>query len=125
MPVKSWPSMAKAKRTELARDDAQGQASAADRASARPLRPAGEPGPARRTRKPAAEPQPSWPQHAAAVDTAVDHDRRRRREEALADRPVMLPARLGDAFRLGNLFLITDDDTTPESSAGADAEGAS
>jgi hypothetical protein len=118
VPVESWPSMAKAKRTELARDDAQSRAAAADQTSARPLRAATQPtsstSPSSRSRTNAAsgprtKHEPTWPHHANTVDAAVDADRRRRREQVLADTPVVRPARLGDVFRRGNLFLLSDD----------------
>jgi hypothetical protein len=111
VPVESWPTMPKTARTDLARDDAQGRAAAADQATARPLR-AVDPKPvAAPVKKPMAT-EPRWPQRALDIETAVDADRRQRREEALArQEPLPRPARLGDAFRRGNLFLLTDDDT--------------
>ncbi|RSM80556.1 transposase [Amycolatopsis sp. WAC 01375] len=108
VPVESWPTLAKAQRTELARDTTQGRAASADRVSARPLREVTAP---RRSTAaiPTAAPGPaSWPQHFRAVEQAVDGDRRRRRE-ALGDEAPARPARLGDAFRRGNLFLLADD----------------
>ena len=110
IPVESWPSMAKTKRTELTRDDTQARAAAADQRSARHLRPVDP-----RTTPPASGREPSWPQHANTLQDAVDSDRRRRREEAVADQPITAPARLGDASRRGSLFLLTDDADADES----------
>ncbi|GAA4546475.1 hypothetical protein [Amycolatopsis samaneae] len=113
-PVESWPSITKSRRAELSRDTTQGAAADADQTSARPLRAAGTPKPARRrgtAARPSSPPERSWPGHARTVESAVDTERHRRRETALANTPLSRPARLGDAFRRGNLFLLTDDDT--------------
>ncbi|WP_284741713.1 hypothetical protein [Amycolatopsis sp. RTGN1] len=108
VPVESWPTLAKTQRTELARDTTRGRAAAADRSSARPLREVT----ASRRSKPATSPAPpgpaSWPEHSRTVEQAVDSDRRRRRE-ALGDESPARPARLGDSFRRGNLFLLAAD----------------
>jgi hypothetical protein len=93
VPVESSPTMAKAKRSDLARDDTRGRAAAADRPTARPLRVV-EP----RLSKPAAATapkaamvvEPRWPQHANA---AVDSDRRHRREQTLEQAPSHHPPR--------------------------------
>ncbi len=56
-------------------------------------------------------------QHATQVQTAVDAERRRRREAAVPNRP-QPPPRLGDAFRRRSLFLLPadggPDETEPE-----------
>jgi hypothetical protein len=113
VPVESWQTLPKAKRTDLARDDAQGRAAAADQATARPLRSI-EPRPRKKAVSPPAATagQPRWPQRASELATAVDSDRRSRREQAFEHGGVSRPARLGEAARRGNLFLLagaTDD----------------
>ncbi|MGY2151361.1 hypothetical protein ACW9HM_17995 [Nocardia gipuzkoensis] len=121
VPVESWSTLPKAKRTDLARDDTQGRAAAADQATARPLRlidPAPPPVPA--TTPMVVEPR--WPTRAREVSATVDADRRQQREQVLEKTPIQRPARLGDAFRHGNLFLLTDDDTEESTS---DPEGVS
>jgi hypothetical protein len=51
-----------------------------------------------------------WQQRARQAQRAVDTDRAQRRHRALADRPVVPPPRLGEAFRRRNLFLLPSDD---------------
>jgi hypothetical protein len=98
IPVSEWPArMAKKKRTEHAREVAQGQAAEADR----PL--AGQPGDG--TVVPLRQPS-GWEQRAGGIAAAVDAERRRRRESAPAQPG--LPARLGESRR--SLFAIPDDE---------------
>ncbi|MGX1676014.1 transposase [Streptomyces sp. NPDC055400] len=53
----------------------------------------------------------SWPEQARNVSDAVDSDRRRRREEAVRDRPGPVPPpRLGDSLRRRALFLLPADE---------------
>ena len=128
IPVSAWPSMSKATRTEHAREVTQADAAANDRASTRPVRAVdadGSPRP-RRTRAPkpttadtptntptntpTVTPTAGWTERARAGQHAVDADRRRRREQAAASTgPLSPPPRLGEEFRRGSLFLLTDD----------------
>jgi hypothetical protein len=121
IPVAAWPSMPKAARTEHAREATQAAAAAADRASVRPVHAVddtGTPRP-RQARHPATAAKPAagdaaaagWNERARAADQAVDADRRRRREQAVAAEPVSPPPRLGEAFRRRSLFLLADNDS--------------
>lgn len=56
-------------------------------------------------------------QHATHVQTAVDAERRRRREAAVPHRP-QPPPRLGDAFRRRSLFLLPADDEPADDESG-------
>ncbi|MBY8858000.1 hypothetical protein K7711_16055 [Nocardia sp. CA2R105] len=110
-PVESWKSLPKAKRTEITRDDARGRAAAADRPVEQPVRLV-EPKPAAAqvSKRPMVA-EPRRPQQARDIDNAVDADRRDRRAQALQQQaPLPPPARLGEAFRRGNLFLLTNDE---------------
>jgi hypothetical protein len=122
IPVQDWPTISKASRIEHARDATQGQAAAADRASARSAQTSDEPASTRPRRArsssrsaPASQSTTalSWPVRVQQAEDAVDEDRRRRRERALAGQSPSLPARLGDSFRRGNLFLLADADDEP------------
>ncbi|MGH3614770.1 MAG: Mu transposase C-terminal domain-containing protein [Pseudonocardia sp.] len=121
IPVTAWPTMAKAARTEHAREAAQAGAAAADRATARPVHAVDDAGTPRprpaRARKPAqGNTEQRWATRARTSQQAVDADRRRRREEAVAAGPVSPPPRLGETFRRGSLFLLADTESS-ESSA--------
>lgn len=109
--VESWTSLPKAKRTEITRDDARGRAAAADRPAEQPVRLV-EPKPAAaQASKSPMVVEPRWPQKARDIDNAVDADRHSRRVEAVQQQaPLTPPARLGEAFRRGNLFLLTNDE---------------
>lgn len=114
-PVESWPTLPKAHRTDLSRDNAQGCAAAADQSTARPRRAVGT------TTDRAAKPpkkemvvEPRWPQHAVRVEAAVDADRTHRRTQAPGSPPITRPARLGESFRQGNLFLLPDPEPTTD-----------
>jgi hypothetical protein len=121
IPVDAWPTrMGKAERTAHARETMQAQAAAADR-PARPAQPAARssragdhgtaPVPASADSARPVE-RPGWSKRARQTQQAVDDDRAQRRRQALADQPVALPPRLGEAFRRRNLFLLPDDDDT-------------
>jgi hypothetical protein len=112
-PVESWSTMPKAKRADLSRDDAQGRAAAADRATAKPLRTVGAR--ADRVTEPKKQMlvEPRWPQHSDRIEAAVDADRFQRRQQALGTSPVPQTRRLGESFRRGNLFLLHDDASVP------------
>ncbi|WP_210608896.1 hypothetical protein [Streptomyces rhizosphaericus] len=95
-PVDSWPSqMTKAERTERAREVARARAAERDRRA-----PAGP------------TPLPVTPRPAELVrqnQQAVDAERRRRREAAVAA-PLVSPPRLGDGLREHSLFTLPDAD---------------
>jgi hypothetical protein len=116
-PVPQWPTQAspartgKRQRTEHAREATRAAAAHTDRPEAPratepgcgqdvrtvvPMRPAGR---------------------LAEVHTAVDAERRRRREAAVPDRP-QPPPRLGDAFRRRSLFLLPADEPDEPGQAG-------
>jgi hypothetical protein len=69
-------------------------------------------------------PIPEWPQRARQAREALDTERRRRRLDATAAQPITTPARLGDAYRRRNLFLLPDDEDlgqqAPPTQASAD-----
>ncbi|MEW2626275.1 transposase [Streptomyces sp. NPDC048106] len=104
-PVDQWPSQAKKKagkkrRVAQAREITRAQAAAADR-PATPA-PADEQMP---TEMPAA-----WAEHARTIDHAVDADRRRRREEALAGTRPVAPATLHAALNRRRMFRLPPPD---------------
>lgn len=104
-PVDQWPSQAKKKagkkeRVAQAREITRAQAAAADRPAAPVI--ADEPAPAG---MPAA-----WAEHARTIDHAVDADRRRRREEALADVKPVAPATLHEALNRRPMFRLPPPD---------------
>ncbi|MFI7643509.1 hypothetical protein [Nonomuraea sp. NPDC049400] len=109
IPVASWPTqMPKKKRAEHAREALQGQAAAADR----PLAAATDTG--REWPENTVAALPAAPRPVQAVQ-AVDAERLRRREATTAEKP-NLPARLGESYRRGNLFLLpaADEAEVPE-----------
>ncbi|MER5582547.1 hypothetical protein ABT090_13000 [Streptomyces asoensis] len=104
-PVDQWPSQAKKKagkkqRVAQAREITRAQAAAADRPAAPVI--ADESAPAG---MPAA-----WAEHARTIDHAVDADRRRRREEALADVKPVAPATLHEALNQRPMFRLPPPD---------------
>lgn len=116
IPVDAWPTqMSKAQRTAHAREVTQAHAVANDRPNDTGST-AGATAPSRQSRRqPAPAPPvpataPSWPQRARQAQQAVDGDRRRRRHTAVDGQPITTPARLGDAYRRRNLFLLPDED---------------
>lgn len=99
-PVDQWPSQAekkagKRRRVAQAREIARAQTAAADR----PAEPtaADEPSAARMLA--------AWAEHARMIDRAVDTDRRRRREEALAGTRPAAPPTLHEALNRRPMFL--------------------
>jgi hypothetical protein len=123
IPVDAWPTqLTKSDRTAHAREAAQADAAAADRPPA--------PAAGRDRADPAGAGSLStggqgWPQRAAAARRAVDGDRAGRRRQAMAAQPASAPARLGDGFRRGNLFLLPDEPTDDEAELGPGAPEAS
>lgn len=130
IPVTAWPTMAKAARTEHAREVTQADAAAADRATARPVHAVDDTAPPRpqlaRARKPARDDaEQGWATRARTNQQAVDADRHRRREEAMATGPVSPPPPLGETFRRGSLFLLTDTEPSASASSAQHPESAS
>ncbi|GIE93915.1 DDE-type integrase/transposase/recombinase [Paractinoplanes rishiriensis] len=116
-PVHQWPTQAgpagtgKRHRTEHAREATRAAAAHADRPEAPP---AAEPG----CGQDVGTVVPMRPVgRVAQVQTAVDAERRRRREAAVPDRP-QPPPRLGDAFRRRSLFLLPADEPDEPGQAG-------
>ena len=120
IPVSQRPAqMAKAERTEHAREVAQAQAAQADR-------PAQPPGPETGTR--AAAPgrasvtplrrEPGWPQRARQARDGIDAERRRRREAAVPVTP-KLPPRLGASFRDRSVFVLPEETRRTRESDGS------
>jgi hypothetical protein len=52
----------------------------------------------------------AWAEHARTIDRAVDADRRRRREEALADAKPIAPATLHEALKRRPMFRLPPPD---------------
>ncbi|MFG3602642.1 COG3415 family protein [Micromonospora chersina] len=104
VPVDQWPTqMSKQDRRQHAREVAQARTAAADR-------PAPQPPDAAGSEEPDATVVPlRWADRAAQVETAVDRERRRRREQAVPQRP-QPPPRLGEAYRRRGLLILPDDD---------------
>ena len=106
IPVSRWPTqMAKAERTEHAREVTRAQAARADK-------PAPPSGTADETGKASVIPLrggPGWPQRARQARDGIDAERRRRREAAVPVAP-QPPPRLGASFREHNVFLLPEDD---------------
>lgn len=99
-PVDQWPSQAtkkvgKKRRAAQAREITRAQAASADRPTA-PTPPV-EPTP---TEMPA-----PWAEHARTIDRAVDTDRRRRRDEALAETRPSAPPTLHESLSRRPMFL--------------------
>ncbi|MFD4835234.1 hypothetical protein ACFWPV_36185 [Streptomyces uncialis] len=100
IPVEQWPTqMTKKQKKDQAREDAQHTAARSDR-------PVG-PERAREIESPAgsaaAVPSTRWARRAREAGTAVDEERRRRREQAVPQR-LAAPARLGDRARRTSLL---------------------
>ncbi|MEY9839506.1 transposase [Streptacidiphilus sp. EB103A] len=119
-PVDQWPSQAKKQdgkrdRVARAREITRAETATADRppAPAPSVAPTPVPEP---TGPVPAEMPVAWSKHAHAIDRAVDADRRRRREEALAGTEPVAPPTLDEALRQRPMFLIPaseDPDTDP------------
>ncbi|MEH0553099.1 transposase [Streptomyces sp. B21-101] len=111
-PVDQWPSQAKKKagkkeRVARAREITRAQAAAADRPAS----------PTAADEQVPAEMPGAWAEHARTIDHAVDTNRRRRREEALAGTRPVAPPTLHEALRRRPMFLLprrddSDADTT-------------
>ncbi len=103
IPVEAWPTqMPKKKRKDHAREVLQGQAAAADRPSPATAASAA-------VRDDAAVVPLGWKDRAAEAVQAIDGERRRRREQAVPERPLP-PPQLGDAIRRRSIFAVPDKD---------------
>jgi hypothetical protein len=103
IPVAAWPTqMPRAKRKDHAREVLQGRAAAADRPSAATAASAA-------ARDEAAAVPLGWMERAAEAVQAIDDERRRRREQAVPERPLP-PRRLGEAIRRRGIFAVPDED---------------
>ena len=99
-PVSQWPSqMGKKEKKSRARETAQGDQAARDRNGPEPAD-AGGGGKVVPLR---------WPEQASRARDAVDAERRRRREEAVPQRPAP-PGTLGDRLRATSLLALPDED---------------
>jgi len=116
-PVQAWPTqMSKQQRTDHAREATQAATAAADR----PRSPAADE-PQEEDHSPGAAVVPSrWAERVADAQAAVDAERRRRREDAVRERP-QPPPRLGDAFRRRSLLLLPDGDEADEQTGPQEA----
>ncbi|WP_244205214.1 hypothetical protein [Streptomyces bobili] len=114
-PVDQWPSQAekkagKKRRVAHAREITRGQTAAADRPA--------EPTPAD---EPSAALMPAaWAEHARMIERAVDTDRRRRREQALAGTRPVAPPTLHEALNRRPMFLPPCDDADAETTIRED-----
>jgi hypothetical protein len=106
IPVDAWPTqMSRQQRTARARETAQADQAAADR----PALPAAQ---ARQDGDTAAEATVvpmRWPDQAREASTAVDAERRRRRELTAGARPEPAPL-MRDALRRGSMLRLPDED---------------
>jgi len=106
IPVSRWPAqMAKAERTEHAREVTQAQAARVDK----PAPPSGAAGETGKASVIPLRGGPGWPQRARQARDGIDAERRRRREAAVPVAP-QPPPRLGASFREHNVFLLPEDD---------------
>ncbi|MFE7126699.1 transposase [Streptomyces sp. NPDC057617] len=101
IPVESWPTqMTKTERKRRSRQAVQTQAAEADRTHPNVLA------------RPAEAEVVAWPGQAWSVQQSVDADRRRRREQTVADRAPVVPPRLGASLRRPLFLLLPDDEGT-------------
>jgi transposase InsO family protein len=99
-PVSRWPSqLGKKEKKGRARERAQGDQAARDRHGPEPAGDGGE-GKVVPLR---------WPEQASAARDAIDAERRRRREQAVPQRPAP-PGTLGDKLRSTSLLALPDED---------------
>jgi hypothetical protein len=103
VPVDQWPTrMSTRNRRQHAREVMQAQTAATDRP------PAGTTGTGRVDHADAQVVPLRWADRAGQVEAAVDAERRRRREQAVPQRPAP-PPRLGDAYRQRSLLIVPED----------------
>jgi len=127
IPVEAWPTqLSKSDRTSHAREAAQAAAAAADH----PAAPTATTDARHVSREDGAgssdaETAHGWRRRARQAQKAVDGDRAERRRRALDGQQVSAPARLGDGFRRGNLFLLPDEPADGSAELGPSAPEAS
>ena len=106
VPVDQWPGqMTRQQRKNQAREAAQSDAVSADRPAVLRSPPASPPG----EQDPATVVPLRWPDRARQAQTAVDAERRHRRELAVPQRPAA-PGSLGDRLRRTSLLLLPEED---------------
>ncbi|HEX2745628.1 MAG TPA: hypothetical protein VHN16_14670 [Streptosporangiaceae bacterium] len=116
IPAGQWPAqMTRQQKKDQAREVMQSDAAAADR----PAMTAGQSGDLEQQGLGSVVAL-RWPDRARQAETAVDDERRRRREQAVPQRPAA-PGGLGDRLRRTSLLLIPDE----ESHTGPGASGRS
>jgi len=99
-PVSQWPSqLGKKEKKARARETAQGDQAARDRHGREPAEAGGG----------AAVVPLRWPEQASRARDAIDAERRRRREQAVPQRPAP-PGSLGDRLRATSMLAIPEDD---------------
>jgi hypothetical protein len=132
IPVDAWPTqMSRQQRTVHARETAQAEQAAADRpaAAAVPRPTAASPGPATGQARQAGDSDEDatavamrWQDQARDTRTAVDAERRRRRESAVPSRPEPAPL-MRDALRRNSMLRVPDEDPGEQGTvAGAGRE---
>jgi hypothetical protein len=117
IPVAAWPTqMPKRKRKDHAREVLQGQAAAVDRPSTATASSAA-------VRDGASVVPLGWKDRAAEAVQAIDDERRRRREQAVPERPLP-PPQLGDTIRRRSIFAVPqeDEDVSVEVAGTEEAE---
>jgi hypothetical protein len=108
VPVSQWPArMSKAQRAGHAREVAQADAAAADRPDGREAGTADHPDPGDHAGTVATPLR--WPQRSRSAASALDAERRRRREKAVPFAP-QPPRSLGAGYRDRNVFVLPEDD---------------
>jgi hypothetical protein len=108
VPVSRWPArMSKAQRAGHAREVAQADAAAADRPDGREAGTADHPDPGDHAGTVATPLR--WPQRSRSAASALDAERRRRREKAVPFAP-QPPRSLGAGYRDRNVFVLPEDD---------------
>jgi len=113
IPAGQWPAqMTRQQKKDQAREVMQSDAAAADR----PARTAGQPGDLAEEQGPGSVVALRWPDRARQAETAVDDERRHRREQAVPQRPAA-PGGLGDRLRRTSLLLIPGEE--PHTGPGA------
>lgn len=114
VPVGQWPNqLTRQQKKDQAREVAQSDAAAADR----PAKPDEPKSPGEDQGLGSVVPL-HWPDRARRVETAVDNERRLRREQAVPQRPAA-PGGLGDRLRRTSMLVIPDDQPDTESGASA------
>lgn len=113
VPASQWPAaMTRQQKKDQAREVMQSEAAAAGR----PARTAGKSGDLAEEQGLGNVVALRWPDRARQAETAVDDERRHRREQAVPQRPAA-PGRLGDRLRRTSLLLIPGEEPRTEPGA--------